>query len=155
MSLKQPSVSEETIFHTVTQPVTVSVNRVKCLLCSAFEGGSNYWIDHVENQLADGMTSEDFRKGGKFTDPENYWPSHMIVPFFDGCGVKIVVSDEDDLGDDEKPAILNVASMQKGLELMAAMEPNRHWQDFIDENDDACTGDVFLQLCLFGKLIFG
>jgi hypothetical protein len=28
-------------------------------------------------------------------------------------------------------------------------------RDFIDENDDAITADVFLQFCLFGDVIYG
>lgn len=31
----------------------------------------------------------------------------------------------------------------------------RHWADVLAENDDATTGDVFLQCCLFGECIFG
>jgi hypothetical protein len=31
----------------------------------------------------------------------------------------------------------------------------RHFADVLNENDDAGTGDVFLQCCLFGEIIFG
>ena len=44
--------------------------------------------------------------------------------------------------------------MKKGLDLMAG-EHQRHWQDFINENDDADTADVFMQLCLFGEIVYG
>ena len=30
-----------------------------------------------------------------------------------------------------------------------------HYADAVTESGDAVTGDVFLQLCLFGKVIFG
>jgi hypothetical protein len=31
----------------------------------------------------------------------------------------------------------------------------RHIADILSENDDATTGDVFLQLCLFGDVVYG
>jgi hypothetical protein len=40
------------------------------------------------------------------------------------------------------------------LALMAEKEP-RHFGDFMGENDDATTSDVFLQLCLFGEVVYG
>jgi len=36
-----------------------------------------------------------------------------------------------------------------------ASEAPRHFADFIAENDDAETADVFLQCCLFGRIVFG
>jgi hypothetical protein len=44
--------------------------------------------------------------------------------------------------------------MVRGLQLMADKYPN-HFADFMQENDDATTSDVFLQLSVFGELIFG
>jgi hypothetical protein len=31
----------------------------------------------------------------------------------------------------------------------------RHFADFINQNDDAITGDVFLQCCLLGEVLYG
>lgn len=44
----------------------------------------------------------------------------------------------------------------QGLQL-AAQRPDarHHWLDFTSENEDAVTGDVILQLALFGKVVFG
>jgi CBS domain-containing protein len=41
-----------------------------------------------------------------------------------------------------------------GLQTMADNYPN-HWHDFINDNEDAATSDVFLQCCLYGEAIFG
>jgi hypothetical protein len=30
-----------------------------------------------------------------------------------------------------------------------------HWADFINENDDAITGDIFVQCCVFGDTVYG
>jgi len=147
-----PDTAKAPAFHTVSTPVEVSVYRIRCLLCSAFEGGSNYWIESVENILAEGLKPEDFRKGGKFTT-EDYWPSHMLVPFHEECAVKINTSRM--LPRRTETSLLNIESMRKGLELMAAWDVKHHWQAFLNEDDDAETGDVFLQFCVFGEVIFG
>jgi hypothetical protein len=37
---------------------------------------------------------------------------------------------------------------------MAADYP-RHFADLVNENDDADTGDAFVQCCVFGEVIYG
>ena len=49
---------------------------------------------------------------------------------------------------------ITIADVQKGLELMRDQYP-RHYADLVEENDDAITGDVWLQLAVFGELIYG
>ena len=53
--------------------------------------------------------------------------------------------------DDEHP--LTWEGMLKGMQLMATNEP-RHFSDVIEHNDDAVTADVWLQLALFGDVIY-
>ena len=43
---------------------------------------------------------------------------------------------------------------EKGLKIMAEKYPH-HFRNFIDEQDDAITADVFLQCCVFEELIYG
>ena len=117
-------------FHVTT---TINHERVANLLCSAFEGGSNYWYcDLEEGHVPDGVTYKFFHmelplKGGS-------------VLFKDGhvCGLLVL----------DGPAI------QRGLQVMAKESPS-HLADVLTENDDSTTGDVFLQCCVFGKLIYG
>jgi len=52
------------------------------------------------------------------------------------------------------PLVLDHMAITRGLHLMAKEYP-QHWGNFIAGNDDAETGDVFLQLCLLGKLVYG
>ena len=58
--------------------------------------------------------------------------------------------------DEERPvlATLNEEKIQEALDLMAEKYP-RHYKDFVDENEDADTGDVFIQLFVFGEVIYG
>jgi len=56
--------------------------------------------------------------------------------------------------DEEYKGWLDLESVEKGLKLMAEKSP-KHFSDFLTENEDGYTGDVFLQYCIFGKLIYG
>ena len=49
---------------------------------------------------------------------------------------------------------ITLDDVKKGLELMRDLYP-RHWADLVEENDDLITGDVWLQLTVFGELIYG
>lgn len=49
---------------------------------------------------------------------------------------------------------ITLADIKKGLDLMKEKYP-RHWADLVEENDDLITGDVWLQLTVFGELIYG
>lgn len=49
---------------------------------------------------------------------------------------------------------LDFSAIQNGLDVMAR-DYRRHFDNFIDESDDGTTADVFLQCCLFGKVVFG
>lgn len=50
--------------------------------------------------------------------------------------------------------ILNLTMIKKGLTVMAKKQP-AEFADFIKGNYDMTTGDVFLQCCLFGEVIYG
>lgn len=137
-----------------TFPVMVEIteDQVRGLLCSAFEGGSNYWIDSIDYKFRSGVKYKDFCKGGEF-QLDQYWHPVQLVPFHPGCAVLITVFDEE--GDEErhrKQYRLDRNSIIKGLELFVK---THHFADLIAENDDATTGDVFLQLAVFGEVIYG
>jgi len=150
-------------FATISIPTEVSEGRVRDLLCGAFEGGSGYWISSVTKHYAEGVVAEDFKvesdiggpytPAGRFTLEGDYWPSVMLIPFVQGCYLTLTVEDEVD-SDPPKTYKLDRDTMKRGLEIMAANEP-KHFADFLDENDDAHTADVFLQTCLFGEAIYG
>lgn len=135
---------------TTTQP-TVSVNvehkvsleRISSLLCSAFEGGSNYWYQIDKFIKPETMS---------FRTDEGQIFRHLDYPLNEG-GALIISDIEGDLN--EPPwKRLDLEAIKKGLQIMAEKYP-RHMGDFLNENDDADTGDVFLQCCLFGEAIYG
>lgn len=117
----------------VKTELEISDQRVKDLLCCAFEGGSNYWYQIVE-----------------FVNPENLKVEfrHLDLPLISGCA--LIVSD----AEESVRSQLDRSAIQFGLNLMSTRYP-QHFASFLEENEDAETGDVFLQCCLFGELVYG
>jgi len=114
-------------------PTKVSEERVRDLLCCAFGGGSNYWacISHEEYE------------GER---PRYAWE----IPFLEDGELTIV----DDGAREVVLGKLNRRSLVDGLLRMANQYP-KHYANFLAEDEDAETGDVFLQLALMGEIVFG
>jgi hypothetical protein len=124
------------------------IGHLQDILVSAFEGGSNYWIDAVRYIYADGVQHSDFDRGGRYHDPE--WSVMYQLPFIDGCGLEITVSEDYD----GTVRVLNRESIADGLVRM--QEWPRHFANMLPDGDaDAETGDVFLQCCVLDGIIFG
>lgn len=49
---------------------------------------------------------------------------------------------------------LDLAAIRRGLAIMAKLEP-KHFADFLNEQYDATTADVFVQCCVFGEVVYG
>lgn len=130
----------------VTTTVEVSNDRALDLLVSAFEGWSNYWIQEVISNPPAGTKYEDFKEGGKY-EPDDYYPAYQILPFVGGS---LTIIDNED----GTKYCLNSVAITDGFQLMATKYPH-HWENFINENDDAETADVFLQLATMGEVVFG
>ena len=131
--------------------IQIDEERIKNLLVSAFEGGSNYWYVIDSYNLGEtGLKISDFAEDGKMQDPDNYYHYCQLIPFVPGCS--LVIADSED--DDKKEYTLDRAALIRGLSVMATKYP-KHFADFMVEDDDATTGDVYLQCCLFGEAIYG
>jgi hypothetical protein len=118
----------------VVNPVQVAFDvpfqRVEDLLsCALDSGGANYWARVVQR-------SGVFGDGGSIT----FVAHDDGVPYYHTNGLGRFV--------------LDAASTQAGLRIMAS-KCGRHFGNWMDENEDAETGDVFLQCCLFGEVVFG
>jgi hypothetical protein len=144
----------KTIFAEIVAKVPITEEQIKNLICEAFEGGSNYWCHIVGYKFPDGIVFEDFREGGRFGPPEasigslDYWHPSQLIPLHEGCAIVIQADD------DKHRHRLDRIALFCGLQVMADKYPH-HWANVVDENDDAETGDVFLQCCLFGELVYG
>lgn len=127
----------------------IPMKKIQGLLCNAFEGGSNYWyvIDKFGKPTEFVNHSDAFAKKGE--KPEVF--RHLDYPT--NPGGYLIISDKE--GDKRYCSKrLDITSIKAGLTLMSTKQP-RHFGNFMSDNDDADTGDVFLQLCLFGEVIFG
>lgn len=117
--------------------------RVASLLCTAIEGGINYWCSKVTKAW-------EGEEGGK---PVAYLEEDGSVTWIHDYpltpGGVLYVKEID--GDTHR---LDRAAVIRGLALMSEHHA-RHFADFTSENEDATTGDVFVQLCLFGELRYG
>lgn len=141
-----------------TVSIEIPDEKIMSLLCNAFEGGSNYWYSQAEPVFAKGVARKDVGEGGRLQPrnedgTENYYHWCELLPFIPGCAVKFKVNMEEGKSK-MKTVLLDRAAIDRGLQLMASKHP-RHFGNFMDENDDADTGDVFLQLCVLGEVIFG
>lgn len=135
----------------ITQDITAE--KIRGLLCDAFEGGSNYWYMIEECVYPKGLSNKDYGEGGKGQDGESYWHWSQLLPTQEG-GALIISSKEGDEINGSKRWKLDKHAIQRGLDVMWEKYP-RHFGDFLAENDDADTGDCFLQCCLFGEMIYG
>lgn len=114
---------------------TISEERISEMLTGAFEGGSTYWIE--------GIISVDSPKNMEYlSDIFNDLKSH---------GYLLIKAAKHG---PKSGWYLTREKVKRGLELMSR-ENAAHFADLIQENDDANTADVFLQYCLFGKIVFG
>jgi len=132
MATSGPKFSVETEFTSL---------QIAELLCCAFEGGSNYWIDHIDYSEPSDISLE--------IDGDE-WPRYCIYPLRVDGAVKIYV----DPDDDPPKRDLNIDSLRSGLRIMHEKYA-QHFSDFLSGDSDATTGDVFLQCCIFDELVYG
>lgn len=119
--------------------VEVSKKRLSDLVCTAFEGGVGYWCC-IEKYVEPKEIT--FR-----SDDERIY-RHIDYPLNPGGGMIVSVVESELLYDVNEPVLV------KGLETMALKYP-RHFADFLNENEDGNTADVFLQCALFGEITYG
>lgn len=127
---------------TVTHEVPLS--RIADLICCAVEGGVNrYWM-RIERTRKP-------RKPVAYVSPQD----GKIYPHIDYALCKGGAITFRDTEDATRPLmVLDLDAIKRGLALMPKLTP-RHWADFLSENEDASTGDVFVQLCLLGEIVYG
>jgi len=127
----------------VTTTMDIPLERVADMLCCAFEGGSNYWCHIKVNKAPE---SFDFRYMPDLSDKPCSYTDYPT----DRGGYPIV----GDVEEEQEDGLLDLGTIRHGLQVMADKYP-RHFQDLLNENEDATTGDVFLQCCLWGEVVFG
>lgn len=130
---------EETI--EVTYKVTRSYKDISYLLCNALEGGINYW-----GRVSPGKFPLKENGKSKTKKDYEYWHLELVLD-----GGTMIVKDIEEYYDDVE---LTREMLLNAVQKMADEYP-RHFHDWIEENDDAITGDVFFQLACYGEVHFG
>lgn len=127
----------------------VKLEDIAGLLCSAFEGGIGYWAKIVDykkpEEIVDLGKSFEFRENGK-----KVIFKYVHYPLSKGGAV--IIADKED--ETEQEYFIDLENIERGLKLMQEKYP-RHFADFISENYDAITGDVLIQLAVFGEIVYG
>lgn len=123
---------------TISVNMEVPLETVESLMCSAFEGGSNYWCSGVE-----AIREDEYEKAtGQFL--------HEAVARGELSEIKVHDSEEGW----HYVVLCDVGYINAALQLMAEKYP-RHFADAVRGQDDATTGDVFFQCLVFGEVIYG
>jgi hypothetical protein len=113
----------------VEAPLRVTRGRIADLLCSALEGGSTYWCDAVE-------VDQPWPEGAD-------WAHEAIAS--GECPYTVYAGGEKVRVNGTVPVALRVL----------ATEYPEQFELWLEEQDDADTGDIFFQLCVFGEVIYG
>lgn len=133
MKDKEPFISLMVPFH-------VTVEQVKDLLGTAIEsGGSNYWVDTLDRDNKTTRSEAQYRQE---------------VPFVKGGYLTLVEQGEDAPDGKGRVFRIDLKAIKKGLAVFAQKYP-KDFADFMNENDDADTADIFLQCVCFGDAIYG
>lgn len=124
-----------------------SDEKIAGLLCSGMEGGINYWAKI--HSYIEPVTPRSILDADKPIEEQKIY-KHIDYPLTGGA---VVIKD----CEDDKPNqyyTLNKKAIQEGLDIMAKKYPT-HFGNFLSDNYDAITGDIFVQCCVFGKVIYG
>jgi hypothetical protein len=115
--------------------------RLSDLLITAFEGGVGYWCQIVDYKEPTVLNS--------FNDTDGTIYRYGDFPLSEDGGVVLQETD-----DTEITFTLNKEALLKGLQMMSQKYP-KHFSDWLNDNEDAETGDVFVQCCMFGEVKYG
>jgi hypothetical protein len=134
---------------------TVSPERVADMFIGAIEGGSTYWCAGIYWQDYDTPWPVNTQEPGvvAYADPTLYTREDFKF--------EVLEIENEVVWDGDRPNApglkrhtITSADILKGLQLMAD-EHNSHFRDLMNENDDATTADVFLQLVVLGDVVYG
>lgn len=124
--------------------------QIAGVLVSAFEGGIGYWAVIKEIVLPKSAIPDPENLGWVLVGSEGH-PSYIAAPLLDGGYVQIVDMEDDN----EKSWVVNRQAISRGLHLMANGEFRNQFNNIINEDYDAGTGDVLIQLAVFGEVKYG
>jgi hypothetical protein len=148
MNKQEESYMEESKEKSFQFPCTISAQTVSDTLCSAFEGGSHYWCLIHDRFVPKGLKKPRYVHDVPLTE------GGFLVLMAPGDSLPQFTGKFTEDKHDMLPAILDRKAITRGLQVMFEKYP-RHFANMVGVGGDAETGDVFLQCCIFGEIIFG
>lgn len=147
-------------------PTTINIGeqRVCDLLTTGIEVGMASWAQWDNRpegvQVSSEYEYDDFRIGGSMNNDDSSLNGNRfaVIAMTEGCHIDVYDSEEPDkkLGTLSRFNVIRALNMMAdGKDIKGKGFPKRHFADFLAENDDAITGDVFLQLAVMGEIVFG
>jgi hypothetical protein len=120
----------------------VPAQKIRDQFTGSFSGGSNYWLQAAKLMKADNVPS------GRpwYSCPEVFEGAFAIELGFDNP------NEYEGMGNGRKT--ITDADVPKAFEVMRRDHP-KAFAAMMNGTGDADTADVFLQCCLFGKVVYG
>jgi hypothetical protein len=133
--------------HAFTVTTKVDYNDILNLIINAFDTAIGYWCRDADPHYPEGFDVKKIpwlkrKVEWKYTRKLYFCP---LVP-----GGRLEMHDTVE----DKTVYMDLESVQRGIDVMSKKYP-QHWSDFLSQNDDAITADVFIQCCVFGEAIYG
>lgn len=127
--------------------IVIPRKQIAYLLSAAVEGGIGYWCPRQEFQYLEPEAWEPVMDEGEEKPERWHCYDYPLLP-----GGAVTFFAEEDAP--RRECVLNLETIATGLRVMADKYP-WHFANFINDNYDAETGDVFVQCCVFGDIIYG
>lgn len=136
----------------------ISSKLLSDLLVTAFEGGSSYWVEYANYVNPSGMSMDDLRRIAWQALPpteRQFWktpegvPLYAILPYLKNVRWKIKF-----LPSEGTVVYLTPNKMKKGAAKLAKEYPEI-FQRIKEEQYDAGDADAWLQMALFGEIVYG
>lgn len=145
-------------------PPFLSKKDMSDLLVTAWEGGSNYWVDVAEYKTPKGMTWDELEKLAWENLPQeekDFWKKPEGVPFYAMMAFlppsvkwKVKFVPNEVVKEEGEKYYLTPENMREAAPKVAKEYP--HIFKRIKEGQfDAGDADVWLQMAIFGEVIFG
>lgn len=127
--------------YTVTTKVNITLEEITDLLCWGIEGGIHHWASFRAGYNPEPEELDRYTKG-----------CYKGLPVYalEHPNYVLIIQDSNT----KEEYLITLDRLKLGITDMASKFPN-HFKNFIQDNGDAETGDVFLQCCVFGDIIYG
>lgn len=126
----------------VVTTIEVPAQRIADLMITAIEGGIGYWASAVKLVSAGGA---EVKEKPWYADPTLYEDPDMSL---------VVVEDEASTAGASPRHVIGRKELLNGLAIMQAKYPAA-FADFMTENEDAETADMWLQCAALGDVVYG